>query len=109
MPDKVTEKYSAWEHDDTVRAVLWGALGVGLLFAAAAAGVASLLGLGAARGRAGGQGSGRGLARRCRSGQDRRPGGAANGAAGLGVDVSAGSSGAAACRAADNAAATGNP
>ena len=36
-----------------MRAVLWGALGVGLLFAAAAAGVASLLGLGAARGRAG--------------------------------------------------------
>jgi hypothetical protein len=53
MPDRVTEKYSAREHDDTVRAVLWGALGLGLLFAAAAAGVASLLGLGAARGRAG--------------------------------------------------------
>ena len=109
MPDRVTEKYSAWEHDDTVRAVLWGALGVGLLFAAAAAGVASLLGLGAARGRAGVKAVGEVGRAGCRSGQDRRPGGAANGAAGLGVDVSAGSFGAAACRAADNAAATGNP
>jgi hypothetical protein len=45
MPDRATEKYSAWEHDDTVRALLWGALGVGLVVASAATGVASLFGL----------------------------------------------------------------
>jgi hypothetical protein len=45
MSDKVIAKNRAWEREDFARGLLWGVVGLGLVAASAAAGVASLVGL----------------------------------------------------------------